>query len=103
MVSEHCFETERHLKLTLAAVGCSHRIGLLVAGHAGNHLAQEDHIASSILVGPAGRTAAEAAGGLAADSRPGHSRPVAEGTGCDSEAGTAAVDRSPGCIDRSQT
>jgi hypothetical protein len=68
--------------LTLAAVGCSHRIGLLVAGRAGNRLVQGDRIANYILAdrhSPAGHTAAEAAGS------------------------PAAAGRSPGCIDRNQT
>lgn len=93
-------------KLTLAAAaGCSHRIGLLAAGRAGNRLAQGGRTANCILAGrhsPAGHTAAEAAGSPVAGSLPGHSR-LAGGMDCDPEAGTAAADHSPGCIDRSQT
>jgi len=91
---------------TLAAVGCSHRIGLLAAaGRAGNRPVQEDRTASCILAGrrsPADHTAAEAVGSPAAGSLPDHSR-LAGGMSCGPEAGTAAAGRSPGCIDRNQT
>ena len=90
---------------TLVAVAdCSHHI-VLLAGHAGSHLAQEGRIVSCSLAGrhiPADHIAAEAAGNPAAGSCPGHIHPV-EGMGCVPAVGTVAAGRSLGYIDHIQT